>query len=155
MSDLIAILRIRGKVKVKTTIEDTMNYLNLTRVNHLSLFKSTKVLEGMLKKSQDYITFGVINAEVLKKLILKRARLVGDKKITKEWLSEKKLTIEKLVEIFMKNPKEAYELDIKKVFRLSPPSKGFERKGIKKPFTIGGVLGNRKEKINELLEKMI
>ena len=42
-----------------------------------------------------------------------------------------------------------------KVFRLSPPRKGFERKGIKQAFTQGGALGYRGEKINDLLGKMI
>lgn len=37
---------------------------------------------------------------------------------------------------------------------LHPPRGGFERKGIKVPFSIGGALGNRGEKIIELIEKM-
>jgi large subunit ribosomal protein L30 len=41
------------------------------------------------------------------------------------------------------------------LFRLSPPRKGFERKGIKKPFKIGGALGYRAEKINDLIMRMI
>jgi len=44
---------------------------------------------------------------------------------------------------------------IKKMFRLHPPIGGFERKGIKKSFAVGGVLGNRKEKINDLIKKML
>lgn len=45
--------------------------------------------------------------------------------------------------------------ELKPVFFLAPPVGGFERKGIKKPFTVGGALGDRKEKINDLLVKMI
>ncbi|MCK5107246.1 MAG: uL30 family ribosomal protein [Nanoarchaeota archaeon] len=41
------------------------------------------------------------------------------------------------------------------VFRLNPPRGGFERKGIKKPFKTGGALGNRDDKINILIKKMI
>jgi len=41
------------------------------------------------------------------------------------------------------------------VFMLHPPRGGFERKGVKKPFSLGGALGDRKEKINDLLKKMI
>lgn len=47
------------------------------------------------------------------------------------------------------------EGNLKPFFKLAPPVGGFERKGIKKPFSVGGVLGNRKEKINILLKKMI
>ncbi|MCF7871829.1 uL30 family ribosomal protein [Candidatus Woesearchaeota archaeon] len=43
----------------------------------------------------------------------------------------------------------------KKYYALHPPRGGFERKGIKTPFTKGGVLGYRKEKINELIKKML
>lgn len=40
-------------------------------------------------------------------------------------------------------------------FKMHPPKGGFERKGIKVPFTLGGAYGNRKEKINELIMKML
>ena len=44
---------------------------------------------------------------------------------------------------------------MKPFFRLHPPRKGFERKGIKMPFKLGGVLGPRGDKINNLIKKMI
>ena len=43
----------------------------------------------------------------------------------------------------------------KKFYRLNSPRKGFGRKGIKNPFNKGGALGNRKEKINDLIKRMI
>lgn len=43
----------------------------------------------------------------------------------------------------------------KKYYALHPPRGGFERKGIKKPFTKGGVLGYRGDKINALIQKMV
>lgn len=45
--------------------------------------------------------------------------------------------------------------DNKEVFFLAPPKGGFERKGIKKSYVVGGALGDRKEAINELLQKMM
>lgn len=42
-----------------------------------------------------------------------------------------------------------------KVYFLAPPVGGFERKGIKKSYTVGGALGDRGEAINDLLAKMI
>jgi large subunit ribosomal protein L30 len=57
---------------------------------------------------------------------------------------------------------ETVELLIKKrskknsrCFALAPPKHGFERKGIKMPYSIGGALGYRAEKINDLIKKMI
>ena len=43
----------------------------------------------------------------------------------------------------------------KKIFHLHPPRGGFERKGIKTPYAMGGALGNRKEKINDLILRML
>lgn len=43
----------------------------------------------------------------------------------------------------------------KKWFTLNPPKGGFERKGIKKPFALGGALGYRKDNVNVLIKKMI
>jgi len=40
-------------------------------------------------------------------------------------------------------------------FRLSPPRGGFEKGGIKRHFNSGGALGDRKNKIGELIRRMI
>jgi large subunit ribosomal protein L30 len=42
-----------------------------------------------------------------------------------------------------------------KYYTLHPPIKGFERKGIKMPFTRGGAHGYRKDKINDLIMRML
>lgn len=44
---------------------------------------------------------------------------------------------------------------LKKYFLLHPPRGGFERKGIKIPFSTGGALGYRGAKINDLIKKML
>jgi large subunit ribosomal protein L30 len=45
--------------------------------------------------------------------------------------------------------------ELKKFFALHPPRGGFERKGIKNPFSKGGALGYRGTKINDLIRKML
>jgi len=40
-------------------------------------------------------------------------------------------------------------------FRLQPPRKGFERKGIKVPFKLGGALGDRGKEIGSLIQRML
>jgi large subunit ribosomal protein L30 len=40
-------------------------------------------------------------------------------------------------------------------FHLNPPRGGFERRGIKVPFTMKGALGYRGAKINDLIRKMV
>jgi len=152
---LVAIVRVRGKVDVRKDINDTLNMLNLTENNHCSIFTDNPILRGMLKKAKDYCTWGFIDKDTLKLLLQKRARLEGDKRLTDDFFKANKLTIDKLIDEFEKDPKTVYKLGIKKVFRLSPPSKGFGKVGIKYPFAQKGALGDRKEEINKLLKKMI
>jgi len=152
---LIAIVKVRGNVGVKKEIKDTLNMLCLTENNHCVVYKESPVLEGMLFKVKDYVTYGQIDRVTLANLIKKRGRLKGNKKITDEWLKANKLTMDKLVDQFEKDPKSVYKLGLKKVFRLSPPSKGFGRKGVKYHFAQKGALGDRKEAINDLLKRMI
>ena len=47
------------------------------------------------------------------------------------------------------------EGNLKPFFRLSPPKGGFPRKGIKKPYSMGGSLGYWGKDINKLVMKMI
>lgn len=42
-----------------------------------------------------------------------------------------------------------------RLYSLQPPRKGYGRKGIKVAFKVGGALGYRGEKINDLLKRMI
>ncbi len=48
----------------------------------------------------------------------------------------------------------AEKYGINKTINLHPPRGGFERKGIKVPFSTGGALGNRGDKIADLIERM-
>ncbi len=124
----IAIVRVRGRVRVKKEIEETMQRLNLFRVNYCAVYDDTPSIRGMVQKVKDYVTWGEINDETLKMLHVARAK--PDKS---------------------ENPKS----EIKRFFRLNPPLKGYGRKGIKKPFSVGGALGYRGDKINDLIKRML
>lgn len=124
----IAVILIRGTVEVRKSIKDTIKMLNMKNKNNCVVINKTSSNLGMIKKCKDFITWGEIDAETEKLLIEKRGEKTQDR--------------------------EGKEI-LKKTFRLHPPRKGFERKGIKKPFSIGGVLGYRGEKINNLIKKMI
>lgn len=151
---MFAVIRVRGDVHINEKFQDTLNLINLTRVNHLSLVEEKQ--RGMLKKVEPYITWGEICKEVFAKLLEKRGKLRGDKKLSESFLKENKLkNFEELAEKILKDRKELKAMGIKLVFRLTPPKKGYERKGIKKSFSVGGVSGYRGKKINELIEKMM
>lgn len=142
---MLAIIRIRGTVKAKKEMEHTLQRLRLNRKMHCIIAKDEPGVRGMLQKAKDYITWGEIDDDMLKRLIEKRGRKPGDARLGKE---EALAAAEQLAS--GKKPKDA---GIKAVFRLSPPSKGF-RKSIKQHYP-NGELGYRGKEINELLMRMI
>lgn len=153
----IAVIRIRGKIGVKKDIKDTLKMLRLYNKNYCVVLDNKPQNLGMLKKAKDYITWGDINEEVFKDLLKKRGKLPGNKGLTEEYIKEKlKLDIEAFSKEFFEEKKSLKDIPgFKLFFRLKPPVGGFERKGIKTPFSLGGTLGYRKEKINDLIKKMI
>ncbi len=153
---MLAVIRIRGSIGVKKDLNNTMKMLRLFRVNHLVLVNEEKQSRKMVEKVQDYVTFGEITSETLEKVLIKRAVIKGNKKVSVDFLKEKKInSFKELAEKLTAKEVSLKELEIKPVFRLSPPKKGFERAGIKKAFSAGGVLGYRATEINKLISKMI
>lgn len=152
--ELLAAIRIRGKVKVRKEIEQTMRLLRLNRINHMVIVP--EALRPMLKKAESFISFGEISMEILAGVLEKRARLEGDKKLNAGFLKEKKLkSFEELAKAILEGKLSLRQVGVKPVFRLNSPRKGHERRGIKQPFSAGGALGYRGEKINKLIERMM
>lgn len=152
---LYAILRVRGPVKIKKDIEKAMSMLNLTRANHCVLYNESNQLKGSLRKIKDYVTWGEISQETLKKLLHKRGFIYSKENKRLKFKDFFKDDSDKIIDEIFTGKKTVKQLNIKPVFRLRPPSKGYDRNGIKKSFVEGGALGNRSEKINILLKKMI
>ena len=77
--------------------------------------------------------------------------------ITEEYINQNTdyKDIDDFVDKFFKHDAKLSDLNIKKFFRLKPPSKGYERKGVKTAYKEGGALGYRGEEINQLLIRMI
>lgn len=151
---MFAVIRVRGSVGVRKDIKDTLAMLRLHRINHAVLVEETPDYKGMLQKAKDYITWGEIDKETLASMIKKRGRLPGNKKITREHIKDKGYsTFKELAEAIIKGETKLENLDIKPVFRLQPPRKGYE--SVKKSFKEGGSLGYRADKINELIQRMI
>lgn len=152
----LAVVRVRGTVNVRKDIEDTLKMLNLTRNCHATLIDDRPSYLGMLQKVQNQVTWGEVSKEVIAMLLKKRGRLIGNRKITDEYAQ--KLGFQSLDDLadaiyglrveFNKIP------GIKPVFRLKPPSGGYEG-SVKKSWVSGGVTGYRGEAINDLLKKMI
>ena len=153
---MLAVIRIRGPAGVRKENEYTMESLRLNRVNHLVLLSEENSLKAMLKKIESYVTWGEINQETLERLLQKRALSSGNIKVNETFLKEKKInSFKNLVEKLMKEEVKLIDLNIKPVFRLSPPKKGYERQGIKKSYSVGGALGYRASDVNALINRMM
>ncbi|MGC8587036.1 MAG: uL30 family ribosomal protein [Candidatus Micrarchaeia archaeon] len=133
---LLAAVRVRGRVGLREDISETLDRLNLRRVNNLAIIAGSKPAIGMLHKGKDYITYGEISKETLKSVFEKNHIQADDK------------TIEDLIAC-KKDVKEVAEMPI----RMKPPKRGYE--STKKNFSVHGALGYRGEKINDLIKRML
>lgn len=113
---MIAIVRITGDVGLNKEIRETFERLKLRRKYSCIVLEPSAEQEGMIDKLRNFVAFGEINPETIKKL----NEIRGNKK----------------------NPG---------FFRLHPPRGGINSK-IHFP---KGVLGNNKEKINDLIMRML
>jgi large subunit ribosomal protein L30 len=154
MEKMLAVIRVRGTVKVRKVFEDTMKMLRLGKVNSCVVVPDNPTFQGMVKKVRDYVTFGEITSESFLAMLKKRGRLKGDKRLTEETVKELGYdSIEKLAsDIFEKQVAMKNVKGLKPTFRLSPPSGGFKSTKIHFP---KGDLGYRGEAINDLIKRMI
>ena len=137
---LLAVIRISGRVKIKSDIENTLDRLRLRRKYSCILLNSEKKdIKGMLDKVKFYVAYGEINEETLIKLIKTRAH-----KVNKETFNAVKTAQD------LSKGKTLKELGFKPFFRLHPPRKGIKSK-LQYP---KGVLGDNKD-ISKLIERML
>lgn len=151
-----AVVRVRGTIKIKPDIKKTLQLLRLNKVNHCVLIEENKVYKGMLQMVKDYTTYGEVTADTIAKLVSLRGRLVGDKPVTDEYVhsSTSYKTIPDLAKAIADSSFSYKEVpEVKPVFRLHPPKKGYE--GIKRSYTMGGALGYRGKDMNKLIESML
>ncbi|MBS3060796.1 MAG: 50S ribosomal protein L30 [DPANN group archaeon] len=145
----ITAVRVRGNAKLRKTIEATMQMMNLKAVNNVATLTDNKVTEGMLQKAKDYVTWGTITKDTFTKMLLKWAKTVDNAKVTEGFLKEQNTSVDELYE----GKKKFKDANIKATIRLHPPRKGYE--GVKRPYSMKGALGNRKDKLDELVQRMI
>jgi large subunit ribosomal protein L30 len=152
----LAVLRIRGTISASKEVRETLEMLHLTRNNYVVLIDNRASFLGMLKTAQSFITWGEASKETVYMLIKAKGRLVGNKRLTDEYAQKIGYkSLDELADAVSSCRVEYWKLPkIKPVFRLHPPTKGFKGK-IKKSYGMGGELGYRGEKINELIQRMI
>lgn len=151
-----AAVRVRGTVNIKPDIKKTLQLLNLTKVNHCVLLEEKPSIKGMLQVTKDYVTWGEVDKDILNKLIIFRGKLEGDKVLTENHLKSATSynSLDKLSQAIIENKFKFKDIpNVKPIFRLSPPKKGYE--GVKKSYSKKGALGYRGKDINKLIKRMI
>jgi large subunit ribosomal protein L30 len=160
MSDsdkVILAIRVRGQVRVRPQIEDTLDKLLLGRLHHARLLPATQSIVGMIEKAKDYVTWGVPTEEVIEKLLLKRGRINGNARLTDAYVKKNSshASIKALAKAITTGKGFMSDVEgLKPVFRLTPPTKGYKGKR-NLPVGMGGITGDRGEGISELVIRMI
>ncbi len=153
---MYAAIMVRGLIGAGKDEKMAMRLMRLNKQNHLVLLPENSSAQGTLEKVKSYITYGKIANDVLAELVEKWARLQGDKRIDGNFLKANKFSsVKGLADALIGGKISLDELQIKPVFRLHAPIKGYERLGTKKQFAAGGALGPRGDEINKLILRMI
>ncbi|KXB05844.1 hypothetical protein AKJ51_04680 [candidate division MSBL1 archaeon SCGC-AAA382A20] len=152
----LAIVRLRGRVGVRGEVKDTLRMLNLTRPNYCTLVDDNPSFRGMLEKVKEMATWGPIKPEVLEELLVKKGEFSDGRSFSSEEI--KKLTpYDTVSDLAGSIVKGDYDLDdindLRKIFRLHPPKKGYE--SLRRGFEHGGALGDRGEEVNNLILRML
>jgi large subunit ribosomal protein L30 len=152
----IAVVRVRGSISAQREARETLDLLRLARTNHAVLVDNRPAFMGMLKRVQNYVTWGKASKETVALLLQKRGRLAGGKKLTDDYAQKVGYkSLGELADAVASCKMEYWKLlGIQPVFKLHPPSKGFKGK-TKKSYRAGGEAGYRGEGINELIERMV
>ena len=152
----LAVIRVRGVSDIFRETKDTLKMLHLSRNCHATLVDDRPSYLGMLRKARNYVTWGEVSLENVLLLLEKRGRVVGNRKLTDDYVKGLGYeSLEDLAEALHVGKVEFEGLaNVKPVFRLHPPKKGFAGK-VKRSFAAGGVTGYRREAINDLIKRMV
>ncbi|TFG08369.1 50S ribosomal protein L30 [Candidatus Thorarchaeota archaeon] len=156
-SPVILVIRVRGQVRVRPQIKHTLEKLKLGRLHHARILKMTPSVRGMINKAKDYLTWGEVDEETVVRLLDKRGRLSGNRRLTDEYVKKQSdyKSVKALAKAIAAGEADLYTVEgVKPIFRLTPPSGGYKGKTAQS-FEVGGVTGYRGEAISELAMKMI
>ena len=138
---MIIVIRISGLVEVPMKVNATLDRIRLRRKYSAIILKEGVQTQKLLQKIRNFAAYGIIDKDTLKELLLKRGKSIKGGKIDAEKV---------MAEL---DKKGLEELGIKPFFRLHPARGGINTK---KHYPIqGGVLGDNKESINELVRRML
>jgi len=151
---MIAVVRIRGTMNTRGTIGEALRMLRLDRQNTCVVLPDTQSYRGMLAKARDRITYGTITLETFERLVEKRGRIDGNRRLDANTVKETGYeSVGALAKaIFEGKARMADVPKLKPVFRMTPPVRGMKDAKHHWP---KGELGDRGEKMDELIKAMM
>jgi len=160
---LAFVMRIRGINQVAPKVRKVLQLFRLRQINNGVFIKLNKATINMLRICEPYIAWGTPNLKSVRELVYKRGfgKVKGQRTpLTNNDVVESNLgkygiiCVEDLIhEIFTVGPNFKYASNFLWPFKLNTPSGGWRKKV--NHFVEGGDFGNREDKINELLRKMV
>jgi large subunit ribosomal protein L30 len=148
------VVRVRGTIHARHDVVETLQFLHLTRPNNATVLPEAASFKGMLTKVQGYVTWGEAEPETVSLLLQERGETLEGKRITPEVLGDE-LRAKDLPEL----TRSALERGLPPIaglrprFRLKAPKGGW--RSTKKPYALGGALGDRGRSINDLVRRMM
>ncbi|KAJ8710078.1 hypothetical protein PYW07_009444 [Mythimna separata] len=160
---LAFVIRIRGINQVSPKVRKVLQLFRLRQINNGVFIRLNKATVNMLRIAEPYIAWGYPNLKSVRELVYKRgfAKVNGQRvPIASNTIVEQKLgkqniiCVEDLIhEIFSVGDKFKYASNFLWPFKLNNPTGGWRKKTIH--YVDGGDFGNREDKINELLRRMV
>lgn len=160
---LAFVTRIRGINQIHPRPRKVLQLFRLRQINNGVFIKLNKATINMLRIAEPYVAWGYPNMKTIRELVYKRgfAKVNGrripitDNKIIEEKLGKYNIIcMEDLIhEIYTVGPHFKQAANFLWPFKLNTPTGGWRKKT--NHFVEGGDFGNRENKINSLLRKMI
>ncbi len=151
-------IRLLGPFGAPTNIDNALTSLKLNHKFRAVLLEKNGSMLGTLRRVKDYVTWGEVKSPEIATLLKERGELSNgmafNDKFVKENLGHE--SIEELALAIARGQislKALWEKGVVPVFRLRPPSGGFEA-SIKRPFGSRGELGYRGAAISHLVHRM-
>jgi large subunit ribosomal protein L30 len=150
-----ALVQLRGEVNINTDTQDTLEMLNLGRVNHATFVPETPAYEGMVAKVNDYVARGTPSQETVELLLTTRGESADGDDVDDEWVSEQTEydSISALAGALLAEETTLQDAGLSPTLRLHPPRGGHD--GLKQPVATGGEIGvHETDTLDSLLEAM-
>lgn len=153
---MYAVIRVRGLKHLRPAARAALQTLQLDRKNHCVLVNETKEMSAILKNVQDYVAYGSVKNETIAALLKKRGKRAGDQPLDAAFLKKHDVKDFTTLAAHLAEGKTTLQkLEVKTVFRLNSPRKGFPRIGIKQSAELKGPLGFHENGLDALVKKMM